>query len=325
MLGSANGPNAMNLTQAKVARGIVFGAHKQGAASQTGVTVTPLAGKTFADALQAYLPTRKIDDKEAVAYRRLLQRPISALDVARITVDDVLAALEPWAGRQTAGKMVLKIACVLTYAKDRGWRTGDNPADAAKRTMPAIAEPKPIKALPASELPALWRNLAAIDKPAARALQWCILTASRTSETLGATWGEVNGDWSIPGERMKEGKDHTVPLSTQAHALIGDERGDDGDHLFGHMGQTAMLVVFKKLCPGFDVHRLRKTFSDWAGDAGYSTELREIALAHAVGGSTFQSYNEGDRRNLRRDMMAAYADFVTGVSLPTEALSSRTP
>lgn len=81
---------------------------------------------------------------------------------------------------------------------------------------------------------------------------------------------------------------------------------------FGTMGGQAMLLLFKKECPGFDVHRLRATFSDWAGDKGYPAELREFALAHAVGDAVQQTYNQGDRKELRRKMMQHWDAALVG-------------
>jgi len=98
---------------------------------------------------------------------------------------------------------------VLKYSKARGWIATDkeNVAEPAKEVMPAIIETEPkVPPLPVERVPALMVALQAIDKPVARALRWTILTACRTGEALGATWGEINGDWTVPGRRMKEGK-----------------------------------------------------------------------------------------------------------------------
>jgi integrase len=168
-------------------------------------------------------------------------------------------------------------------------------------------------AISATDIPAFMAELAKIDTAPSRGLQWLILTASRTDETRCAVWSEINGDWSIPGNRMKEGEDHTVPITPQMQALLG-ERGEGSDLVFGIMGERRMLHLLQRLRPGYTVHGLRRTFSDWAGDKGYSLELREIALAHAVGDATVKSYNEGNRLELRREMMARWSEFATSPS-----------
>jgi integrase len=94
-------------------------------------------------------------------------------------------------------------------------------------------------------------------------------------------------------------------------ALLG-ERGEDGDLVFGILGERRMLHLLQRLRPGYTVHGLRRTFSDWAGDKGYSLELREIALAHAVGDATVKSYNAGNRLELRRKMMVKWSEFAAG-------------
>lgn len=233
----------------------------------------------------------------------MLALPLAKIDVAQIDVAAVTAALATWKGkRATQGKMVVKIRSVLTFAKDQNWRTGDNPADAAFRSLPTAPPVKHHAAVPWQEMPALMAELAQIGKLAARALQWTILTGARTSETLGMTWREVNGDWIVPAERMTENVEHTVPISPQARALLG-ERGDDGDLVFGHGGEQRMLDLLKKLRPGFVPHGLRSTLTDWAAEQGYPQELREMALAHAVGDTTERAYRRTTLRVKRQEMM----------------------
>ena len=156
----------------------------------------------------------------------------------------------------------------------------------------------------------------------ARALQWTILTAARTAETLSATRSEIKspaeyasiaklpiqligGDiWVVPATRMKEGRQRQVPLAKAALALIGDRKG----RLFpGYSGQ--MMELLGKLRPGYTVHGFRSSFTDWAAENDYPQELREMALAHAVGDFVEQAYRHSTRLNKRREMMTAWADF----------------
>jgi integrase len=164
------------------------------------------------------------------------------------------------------------------------------------------------------------RELERHGTPAARALHWTILTAERAS--LGSTRSEikspsefarlaklpnhlVHGEtWVVPAERMKDGKEHHVPLPKAALTLIAGRRGK----LFlGHERQ--MMDLLNKLRPGFTVHGFRSSFADWAAEHDYPQELREMALAHSVGDSVEQAYRRSTRLNKRREMMSAWSKF----------------
>lgn len=323
-LGSARGPLAMNLTQARDAQRRKWFELRNGVAVVHGpqgtvVALQVAAGRTFGDVLGQYLADKApawkggLDGKEADAHRRLLGAKLAKLDIARIDQHDVKAALAPSAGRPMQEKLRIKINSVIDYATASGLRVGENPARKAimGKLLPDIPKAKRHAAIPASDIPAFMAELAKIDTAPSRALQWLILAASRTGEARCAVWSEINGDWSIPGNRMKEGEDHTVPITPQMRALLG-ERGEDGDLVFGILGERRMLHLLQRLRPGYTVHGLRRTFSDWAGDKGYSLELREIALAHAVGDATVKSYNAGNRLELRRKMMVKWSEFAAG-------------
>ena len=191
--------------------------------------------------------------------------------------------------------------------------------------LSATPKAKHHAALPWADVPALMRELQMHDSSAARALQWTILTAARAGETLGATRSEiksasefariaklptnlVKGEiWVVPAERMKEGKEHHVPLSEGAVALIFGRKGK----LFpGHERQ--MLDLLNKLRPGYTVHGFRSSFADWAAEHDYPQELREMALAHSVGDSVEQAYRRSTRINKRREMMIAWSKFALG-------------
>jgi integrase len=145
---------------------------------------------------------------------------------------------------------------------------------------------------------------------ASNALAWTILTAARAGETLGATHSEIIGDtWTIPGERMKEGIAHSVPLAPEARALIGSGSGPLFVGPRGKLGSHRMIELLKELAPGFTVHGFRSTFSDWAAENRFPFELREMALAHAVGGETQKAYNRTDLIKRRRDMMESWAKY----------------
>jgi integrase len=166
------------------------------------------------------------------------------------------------------------------------------------------------------------RELRLLDSSPARALQWTILTAARAGETLGATRSEIKSPnefariaglattlvqgetWVVPAERMKEGKEHYVPLPHATLKLISGRK----DGLFpGHERQ--MLDLLNKLRPGYTVHGIRSSFADWAAEHDYPRELREMALSHSVGNAVEQAYRRSTRVNTRREMMCAWSDF----------------
>lgn len=164
--------------------------------------------------------------------------------------------------------------------------------------------------MPWADVPLFMRELVAFDTPSARALQWTILTGARTGETLGARWSEIQGDlWVIPDARMKEGEEHQVPLTPEMLALLG-KRGGNDDLIFGDLREDALRTLIKdRDCT---VHGFRSTFTDWAAEQGYTSELREMAIAHAVGDETERSYRRTTLLPKRREMMQAWSAFACG-------------
>jgi integrase len=161
-------------------------------------------------------------------------------------------------------------------------------------------------------------QLRAQDGVAAKALEFAILTAARTGEVLGATLGEIDGNvWTIPQDRMKGGREHRVPLSRQALAII-DDAGFRKPRvaLFpgprGKLSKMAMLAVLKRMgCDDWTtVHGFRSTFRDWAAEqTAFPNEVVEMALAHIVSDKTEAAYRRGDLFEKRRRLMGAWADY----------------
>ena len=153
----------------------------------------------------------------------------------------------------------------------------------------------------------------------ARALEFAILTATRTGETVGARWDEIDLDarlWTIPAVRMKSGREHRVPLSDRAiEILMGLPR--EGAFVFTGarcdrpLASSALLnLVRAMLGPGATVHGFRSTFKDWAAEqTAYPNELSEIALAHAVTDKVEAAYRRGDMMEKRRRLMADWAAY----------------
>src|ERR1700674_789538 len=261
-LGPALGVGALTITEARNKRTLKAAEVLSGAPPPVRI---PTGSHSFSHALSAYLDVNasawkgKSDGAEAKAYRSLTKLGLAKLDVASIDSDTIVATLDPWKGTPTAEKLRIRIKSVLDYAIAKGWRDGANPArrEIMKQLMPPVVangngdEDNGHKALPWKDVPVLMAELRKCDTEAARALQFLILTAGRAGEIMGARWSEIEGDtWTIPSERMKEGKRHTVPLAPEALALLGKR----GDGLIFTLARGAMRIELQKLRPGVTVH-----------------------------------------------------------------------
>jgi integrase len=315
-LGSAR---IMNLSAAREARVRFHASLLNGTAPAARAS----HGKTFGDALLAYLDTRAsawkggIKGAEAGAHRQLLDLDLAKLPLSQIDTNAVRVALSQWDGTSTSRKIRTKVASVIDFAKASGWFAGDNPAARATmgKLLPTPAKTKHFDAMPWADLPAFMHDLAASDTSAARALRFTILTAARFGETRFATWSEIQGDVWVIGERMKEGKPHSVPLTSEALALLG-KRGQPDELIFksptGVALHNAALLVYVR-ARGYTVHGFRSTFTDWAAEHGYPSELRELALAHAVGDGVERAYRRTGLVDRRRPMMEAWTTFATSI------------
>lgn len=258
---------------------------------------------------------------------------IGKLVVADVTREHVVRILQPiWLEKnETASRIRGRIEAVLDWAKAHGYRSGDNPAAWKGNLDTTLARPskvQKIKSYPAvqvGQMGAFMQALRASEGVSAKALEFVALTAARSGEVRGMTWGEVDrasGVWTVPAVRMKAEKEHRKPLSRQALALLDAQGwGEAGAVVFpGRKGQAlsdmSLTAVTRKLefkDRAGDVcvpHGLRSTFRDWAGElTNYPRELAEQALAHAVGDATEQAYRRGDALDKRRVMMQAWADF----------------
>jgi integrase len=294
------------------------------------------AGSTllFGDAVGEFIIQRArlkgwkggIDGAEADSYRRtLIRTSLAEIPIGTITTADVVSVLNSMPAA-TAEKTRTRVVCVLNWAKAMGYR--ESTENIARRRglmeylLSAVPKAKHHAALPWAEVPVFMRELQRLNSLPAKALQWTILTAARAGETLGATRSEIKSSkefariaglatdlvqgetWVVPAERMKEVKEHYVPLPPATFQLIA---GRNGDLFPGHERQ--MLDLLNGLRPGFTVHGFRSSFADWATERGYPQELREMALAHSVGDAVEQAYRRSTRVNSRREMMSAWSDF----------------
>lgn len=249
--------------------------------------------------------------------------PVAAIDTAL-----VMKVLSPiWLERMVTAERVLgRIEKILGAATTSGYRTGDNPARwpghlenlLAKKSRAAVQH---FAALAIDELPAFFATLTELTSLPSLALQFAILTAARSGEATGATWEEIDiaaRMWTIPGERMKSGREHRVPLSDPAMAILAKCKAlPTSEFVFAatpkrSIGGSAMLKTLKGLNPNLTVHGFRSCFSDWTAErTGFSADTREAALAHAIGDKVDASYRRGDQFKKRAQLMTAWGKFCT--------------
>lgn len=251
------------------------------------------------------------------------------LAVSRVNVALVMKVLEPiWSTKpETASRVRGRIESVLDWAKARHLRDGENPArwkGHLDKLLPArgkVAKVEHHAALPYAKIGSFVRDVREQDGNGARALEFAILTAARTGEVVGAKWQEVDVDagmWTIPGERMKAGKEHRVPLSNRAVELLKAlprEEGNPNVFIGAAKGRPlsnmAMLMTLRRMGRSdLTVHGFRSTFRDWAAEqTAYPNEMLEMALAHTVSDKTEAAYRRGDMVEKRRRLMDDWAAF----------------
>ena len=240
-----------------------------------------------------------------------------ALD--EIDTDDILAILKPiWTTKtETASRLRGRIERILSAATTRKLRSGVNPALWRGHLDTLLAQPKKITrvkhhpALPYAEIAAFVENLQGRTAMAALALEFTILTAARTGEVTGGKRAEVTDNlWQIPGDRMKSGRSHRVPLVPRAIAILeaAKMRNPKSDYLFSLKGKPlsnmAMLTLLARMKCKVTVHGFRSTFRDWVSEATrHSPELAEMALAHTIGNKVEAAYRRGDLLEARRQLM----------------------
>ena len=256
--------------------------------------------------------------------------------MAAVDVALVLKALEPiWSTKtETARRVRGRVEAVLDWAKARGMRMGENPArwrGVLQHTLPARPQASLVKhhsALPYPRVGAFMATLRREEGTAARCLEFTILTAARTGEAVGAKWEEIDlkaALWTVPASRIKARREHRVPLSAPALALLKAQvKVRQGEYAFagGRRGKPlsnmAMIALLKRMDrTGITVHGFRSTFRDWCAEqTSYPHEVGEMALAHAVGDKVEAAYRRGDLLTKRAQLMRDWAEYCGRVSKP---------
>jgi integrase len=293
---------------------------------------------TFKDAATRYIAANRSGWKnikhasqweatlKAYAYPTIGALPVQAIDTALL-----MKVLEPiWSTKpETASRVRGRIESVIAAAKARGEFKGENPATwkgHLDKLLPKTSKVRSVEnhaALPYADLPAFVIELHKREGIAASALEFLILTAARTGEVLGATWDELDlrkSVWTIPDERMKNGREHQVPLSAPAVAVLErmSKITNGGNYVFfgqssgRSLSNMALLVLLRRM-KRHDItsHGFRSTFRDWAADRGYQDAVAEAALAHTVPDAVVAAYRRTTFFELRKQMMDDWATFAT--------------
>jgi integrase len=255
--------------------------------------------------------------------------PLHAKPVDCITTDDVASVLAPiWQAKpETASRLRGRIERVLSIAKAKGLRAGENPAAWRDNLEPILGKRRRLtrghhEALSYADIAAFAGALRQCEGVAALALEFTILTAARTGEVIGARWPEfdlVEKVWAVPAVRMKAGREHRVPLTDRAVAILEAVKKirRDGEFVFpgrsaeSCLSNMAMAAVLKRMKrDDITVHGFRSCFRDWAGEvSSFPNEVCEMALAHAVRNKAEAAYRRGHLFEKRRAMMQAWADY----------------
>lgn len=273
------------------------------------------------------------------AYPLIGDLPVSAIDVGlvmqvleqEVPSEDGKTASRLWVAKnETASRLRGRIEAVLGWAASRNLRSVDNPArwkGQLQHQLPARRKVKTVKAhraLPFAEIGGFLKVLRRQEGAAARALEFLILTAARTGEVLGATWGEIDQSakaWVIPAERMKGRKHpHRVPLTADALAildLVKPNDPDPTDFVFPGskpgrpLSNMAFLMLLRRMKRDhLTAHGFRATFRMWGAElTDFSPDLLEKALSHTVGDETRQAYDRGDLFERRRAVMDTWSMY----------------
>lgn len=322
-------------------------------AAKASLVAARKRGLTFAVAVDRYLDAKLSEfrnPKHRQQWRSTLDayaRPaIGAMLVSDIDVQDVLRVLQPiWAGKtETASRLRGRIENVLAWATVAGHRKGDNPArwrgnlDALLPKPGKVAKTDNHPALALADAPAWFAALRQREGTGARALELLTLCACRSGEVRGATFDEFDLDaklWTIPAARMKASREHRIPLTDEAVALIRAlPRLVGSPYVFaaprgGMLSDMSLSAVMRRIQEAEEKarrrgwldprsgrpavpHGMRSTFRDWTAERGYDRDMSEIALAHNVGSEVERAYRRSDMLERRRAMMAAWGAFLGG-------------
>ncbi|MBS0223246.1 MAG: tyrosine-type recombinase/integrase [Proteobacteria bacterium] len=344
-LGPAAGRAPVTLSEARGKASALFKAVRDGhdpladrKAERAARLLESAKAITFGECAAQYIAAKEAawkNDKHRQQWENTLatyaEPEIGSLAVQAVDTGLILKVLEPiWTEKpETASRLRGRLEAILDWAGARGYRNGENPARWKGHLDKLLADKSRVRrvkhhaALPYDEVASFLTELRRQEGTAARLLEFTILTGTRTGEALGARWSEVDlgrSLWVIPPERMKAGREHRVPLSGRAVAILNEMdplRHEESDFVFPGvqlgkpLSNMAMLSVLRRMKrDGITVHGFRSSFRDWAAEqTNWPNEVVEMALAHAVGNKVEAAYRRGDMFEKRRRLMDAWAEF----------------
>ena len=294
-------------------------------------------GMTFDEAARRFLATKTREfrnPKHAAQWGSTLERyatpvignlPVDRIELAHVV--EILTADDLWTTKtETAKRLRGRLEAVLDYATVSGLRSGDNPArwrGNLDKVLPApgkVAKVVHHRALPIASAPGFLADLRQQNGLAARALEFVVLTAARSGEVRLATWDEIALEartWTVPGERMKAGRAHVVPLTDAAIALLKAlPRFQECPYVFPSprgkaFSDMSLSAVMRRMEVDAVPHGFRSTFRDWAAETtGYPPDVVEMALAHTIGNKVEAAYRRGDLLAKRTRLMADWERFL---------------
>ena len=304
-------------------------------AAQSAAAAERASQQTFASVAAQYIAQHRKswkNEKHAAQWTSTLRTyadpVIGSLLVRDITTAHAIKVLEPiWTSKtETASRIRSRMELVLDFAAARGLREGPNPARWRGNLDAALPKPSRVMNVqhhPALEVNAIAAFMARLKQQAgmsARALEFAIITAARSGEVRGAIWAELDlsqATWTVPAKRMKSGREHRVPLSKPALRLLRSlPQGGQGELVFpgmrGSLSDMSLTAVLRRMKVDVTAHGFRSTFRDWASEyTSHSSEVAEMALAHAVGDKVEAAYRRGDLYEKRALLMSDWADFLT--------------
>lgn len=252
---------------------------------------------------------------------------LAKLGVEQIETTHILEVLRPiWTTKtETASRVRGRIETVLDWAAAHGSRTGSNPArwtghlDQLLPKPTKVAKVRHHEAVPYKDVAAVFSEIEQAGGQGARALLLQILTAARSGEIREATWGEFDLEariWTVPAERMKARKEHKVPLSAQAVALLASQQRQEGcDLVFpGTKGKPlsdmTLTAVMRRMGHTAVPHGFRSTFRDWVSECtDYPKDVAEMALAHTIENKVEAAYRRGELLEKRQSLMQDWANY----------------
>lgn len=305
-------------------------------AERERIRLEAASAQTFKDCAEAFIASHRAgwsNAKHAEQWVSTLSAyvypEIGDLPVQQVCTAAILRILEPiWSLKpETAKRVQGRIENVMDWATARKLRAGDNPArwrGNLEMLLPALSKSRRVQHHPAlryADIAAFMTRLREQRGVSALALEFTILTAARTGEVVGARWSEIDfeqGHWTIPGERMKAGKLHRVPLSRKAISILRDlEKLKQNEFVFPglkagkSLSRMSMLQLLKRMSrTDVTTHGFRSTFRDWAAEkTDYSNELVEMSLAHAINNRVEAAYRRGDMLERRLKLMEDWTIF----------------